>query len=132
MKKIMIVDDSLMMRLNLKKLFEKNGFEVVAEACNGQDAIDKYVITLPDLITMDITMPILDGISALQEIMKINADARVVMISALGQERKIVEALNCGARHYIQKPIKDYHAIEVIKSVINSDEERKNNVSIAQ
>lgn len=132
MKKIMIVDDSLMIRINMRKLLEKNGFEIVAEACNGQDAIEKYVKFQPDLITMDITMPILDGISALQEIIKINPDARVVMISALGQERKIIEALNSGARHYIQKPIKELHAIEVIKNIICYDEEGTVNVSIAR
>ena len=132
MKKIMIVDDSLMVRLNLKRLFEKHGYEVVAEACDGRDAVDKFEKFQPDLITMDITMPIMDGISALREIMKIDGDARVIMISALGQESKIIEAVNSGAKHYIQKPINDLHAIKIIEGVMNSDEEELLNVCIAR
>ena len=123
MKSIMVVDDSLMMRISLKKLFEKNGFEVVAEAVNGLDAIEKYSKFQPDLTTLDITMPVMDGIATLQEIVKIDRGACVVMISALGQERKIIESIKAGAKHYIQKPINESHAIDVIRSVLNLDEE---------
>lgn len=118
MKKVMIVDDSLIIRVNLKKTFEKNGFEVIAEACNGQEAIDKYLKYRPDLTTMDITMPVLDGISALKEIRKNDENAVIIMISALGQEIKIVEALNNGAKQYIIKPFKEEDIIRKITSVL--------------
>ncbi len=125
MKKIMIVDDSLIIRINLKKMFEKNGFEVVAEAVNGQDAIDKFKSYQPDVTTMDITMPVMDGIAALREIKKLDADACVVMISALGQEGKVVECLNLGARHYILKPINENGVLDVIKAVLSKPSEEK-------
>ncbi|MGE4590071.1 MAG: response regulator, partial [Acidaminococcaceae bacterium] len=107
MRKIMIVDDSLIIRINLKKLFEKNGFEVVAEATNGREAVEKYIIFQPDIITMDITMPEMDGISALEKIREIDEQIPVVMISALGQELKILEAVNKGANHFIVKPFQE-------------------------
>jgi len=119
MKKIMIVDDSLIIRVNLKKLLEKNGYEVVAEAANGQEAVEKYEKFHPDLVTMDITMPVLDGISATQEILAIDSNACVVMISALGQEAKIIEALNKGARHYIVKPFKEINVINTLTALFD-------------
>lgn len=119
MKKIMIVDDSLIMRINLKKIFEKQGYVVVAEASNGQEAIEKYVKFRPDLTTMDITMPVLDGISALQKIRAIDGSACVIMISALGQEMRIIEALNNGARHFIVKPYQELDIINKVKSILN-------------
>lgn len=120
MKRIMIVDDSLIIRMNLKKIFEKQGYEVVAEAVNGQEAIEKYMSTQPDLVTMDITMPQLDGISALQRIHMLDKNACIVMISALGQEVKIIEAMNKGARHYIIKPFKEETVTNVINTVFNA------------
>jgi two-component system chemotaxis response regulator CheY len=124
MKKIMIVDDSLIIRINLKKIFEKHGYQVIAEAANGQDAVDKFMKFRPDLITMDITMPVLDGISALQKIKTIDTSACVIMISALGQEMKIIEALNKGARHYIIKPFKEHDVVSKVKSILEAEEEQ--------
>jgi two-component system chemotaxis response regulator CheY len=120
MRKIMIVDDSLIIRINLKKLFEKNGFEVVAEATNGREAVEKYIIFQPDIITMDITMPEMDGISALEKIREIDEQIPVVMISALGQELKILEAVNKGANHFIVKPFQEIDVINKIEHVINT------------
>lgn len=120
MKRIMIVDDSLIMRMNLKKIFEKQGHQVVAEAVNGQDAVEKYMCTHPDLVTMDITMPQLDGIAALQRIHMIDKNACVVMISAMGQETKIIEAINKGAKHYIIKPFKEDTVVNIINTVLNA------------
>lgn len=120
MKRIMIVDDSLIIRMNLKRIIEKQGYEVVAEAVNGQEAIEKYMSTQPDLVTMDITMPQLDGISALQRIHMLDKNACIVMISALGQEVKIIEAMNKGARHYIIKPFKEETVTNVIDTVLNA------------
>lgn len=122
MNKIMIVDDSLIIRMNLKKIFEQQGFEVIGEAVNGEDAVEKYAKLQPDLVTMDITMPVMDGIAALQKIRFMNPYARVVMISALGQEIKIIEAINKGASHYIVKPFKESDVISIVGSVLNREE----------
>ncbi len=118
MNKIMIVDDSLIIRISLKKLFEKNGFEVVAEAGNGEEAVAKYQKCQPDLVTMDITMPILDGISALEQIRGLDSEANVIMISALGQEIKIIEAIDKGARQFIVKPFNEADVINRVQSVL--------------
>lgn len=128
MKKIMIVDDSLIIRMNLKKIFETQGYEVVAEAANGEDAVEKYMKFQPDLTTMDITMPVMDGISALRKIRMLDGNARVIMISALGQEMKIIEALNMGARHYIVKPFKEYDVVSKVQSILNDATEEYPNV----
>lgn len=128
MKKVMIVDDSLIFRVNLKRILEKHGYQIVAEAVNGQDAVEKYEKFQPDLTTMDITMPILDGISALKEIRLINGDAKVVMISAMGQETKIIESINNGARHFIVKPFKEIDVINVIESILDAELEENVNV----
>jgi len=128
MKKIMIVDDSLIFRVNLKRILEKHGYQIVAEAANGQDAVEKYERFQPDLTTMDITMPILDGISALKEIRLLNGDAKVVMISAMGQETKIIESINNGARHFIVKPFKENDVINIIESILDAEVEENVNV----
>ena len=128
MKKIMIVDDSLVIRINLKKIFQKQGYEIVAEAANGQEAVEKYMKFHPDLTTMDITMPILDGISALQKIRELDNEAVIIMISALGQELKIIEAMKSGAQHYIVKPFKENDVISKVKTVLGCDVEESVNV----
>jgi two-component system chemotaxis response regulator CheY len=120
MKKIMIVDDSLIMRMNLKRILERHGYDVVTEAANGQEAVDKYINFKPDLTTMDITMPVLDGISALKQIRSIDENAVVVMISALGQETKILEALDNGAKHYIIKPFSEDDIISRIETITHA------------
>lgn len=120
MKKVLIVDDSLIIRINLKKIFQSNGFEIVGEAVNGTEAYEKYKEHKPDLVTMDITMPIMDGITALQYIRNYDQDAVVIMISALGQEVKIVEALNCGAKQYITKPFIEEDIIKKVSTVLSN------------
>jgi two-component system chemotaxis response regulator CheY len=117
MKRILVVDDSLIMRMNLKKIFEKQGYQIIAEAANGQEAVEKYEKFRPDLVTMDITMPVLDGIGALCAIRAMDDTACVVMISALGQEAKIIEAMNSGARHYITKPFKEQDVLCTIADI---------------
>jgi len=128
MKRIMIVDDSLVFRINLKNVLEKHGYQVVAEAVNGQDAVEKYIKFLPDLTTMDITMPILDGISALKNIMVKDSSACIVMISAMGQESKVIESLNNGARHFIVKPFKEADVINIVAGVLDAEQEEAVNV----
>ena len=132
MKTIMIVDDSLMMRMNLRTIFEKQGYEVVAEAVNGMEAVEKYQKFRPDLTTMDITMPVLDGLAALQKIRFLDGRASIVMISAMGQEIKVIEALNKGARHYILKPFQEKDVICKVKSILEDEEEECENVCAAR
>lgn len=104
MKTVMIVDDALFMRKTIKKMFERAGYEVVAEAENGKEALDKYMTKKPDVITMDIAMPVMDGLLSLKEILKIDETANVLMVSAIGQEELVGEALSCGAKGFIVKP----------------------------
>jgi two-component system chemotaxis response regulator CheY len=103
-KRVLVVDDAIFMRMKLKDILEKNGFEVVAEAQNGVEAIEKYKAEKPDLVTMDITMPEMDGISALKEIKKIDSSAKVIMCSAMGQQSMVMEAIQSGAIDFIVKP----------------------------
>lgn len=107
MPKVLVVDDAAFMRVSIKNSLTKNGFEVVGEAENGQVAVQKYQELQPDIVTMDITMPIMDGLAALKEIIKINPKAVVVMISAMGQESMVREAVISGAKGFIVKPYKE-------------------------
>ncbi|MBI9010764.1 MAG: response regulator [Clostridiales bacterium] len=104
MKRILIVDDAAFMRVVLKNILVKEGYEVIAEASNGVEAIEKFNEFKPDIVTMDITMPEMDGIVALKEILKIDSKAKVCMVSAMGQESIILESVKSGARDFIVKP----------------------------
>ena len=119
--RILIVDDALFMRNMLRNIFGESGFEVVGEAQNGNEAVEKYRELQPDLVTMDIVMPEKNGIEALKEIMAENEGARVVICSALGQESLIMEALEAGARDFIVKPFKPPKVIEVAQKVLASE-----------
>jgi len=113
-KRIMIVDDAIFMRMKLKDILEKNGYEVVAEAQNGADAIEKYKAEKPDIVTMDITMPEMNGIEALQKIKKIDPSAKVIMCSAMGQQAMVMEAIQSGALDFIVKPFETDRVIDSI------------------
>ena len=117
MKKILVVDDAAFMRLSVKTMLEKNEFEVVGEAENGSKAIQMYKILKPDIVTMDITMPEMDGIEALGEIIKFDSKAKVIMLSAMGQEVKIREAVILGAKGFIIKPFKEEHFIKTLSKL---------------
>lgn len=117
-KRILIVDDAAFMRLTLKMMLEKNGFEVVDEAENSQAGVGKYKKHQPDLVTMDITMPELSGIDALKAIKKIDPDAKVIMVSAMGQQAMIMEAIKNGAKSFIVKPFKEDHLIKTLNGVL--------------
>jgi DNA-binding NarL/FixJ family response regulator len=119
MARILIVDDSVVMRRNLKTLLEEAGHTVVGEAINGQQAYFKYKETLPDLVTMDITMPKVDGIDAVKKIIDNFPVAKIIMISALDQKSKVFSALRNGAKHYIIKPITADKTNEIIQMVLN-------------
>ncbi len=121
MAKILIVDDALFMRKMLSDIIHKEGFEVCGEAENGKEAIDKYQQLQPDLVTMDIVMPKIndiDGIMAVKEIMKINPQAKVVMVSAMGQHSLVVEAIQAGAKDFVTKPFQPSRIIEALKRVL--------------
>ena len=114
-KRIMIVDDAIFMRMKLKDILEKNGYEVVAEAQNGEDAIEKYRAERPDIVTMDITMPEMDGIEALKGIKRIDPSAKVIMCSAMGQQAMVMEAIQSGALDFIVKPFETDRVIDSIQ-----------------
>jgi two-component system chemotaxis response regulator CheY len=119
--RILIVDDAIFMRTMLRNIFVESGFEVVGEAQNGVEAVDKFRQLTPDLTTLDIVMPERNGIEALKQIMNIDPKAKVVICSALGQESLILEALESGARDFIVKPFKPAKVVEVAQKVLGGD-----------
>jgi len=118
--RVLIVDDALFMRTMLRNIFVESGFEVVGEASNGNEAVERFRELRPDLTTMDIVMPEKNGIDALRLIMADDEGARVVMCSALGQESLIIEALEAGARDFIVKPFKPAKVVEVAQKVLGA------------
>ncbi|MDD3159325.1 MULTISPECIES: response regulator [Sporomusaceae] len=116
--RVLIVDDAAFMRMMIKDILSKNGYEVVGEAENGQKAVEKFQELKPDLTTMDITMPEMDGITAVKEIKKIDANAKVIMCSAMGQQAMVIEAIQCGARDFIVKPFQPDRVLEAVRKVI--------------
>ena len=115
--RVMVVDDALFMRNMLKDIFVRAGYEVVAEAENGEMALGLYLEFKPDLVTMDIVMPKKSGIEALQEIMTNAPDACVVMVSALGQDSLVLEAVESGAKDFIVKPFKEDKVLEIVRRI---------------
>ena len=114
MKKILVVDDTEFMRLTIKRMLENTSFEVVAEAENGAVAVEKYKVYKPDFVLMDITMPIMNGLEALKEIKALNSEAKVVIVSALGQESIVREAIASGATSFIVKPFQGEKLVELL------------------
>ncbi|RIX51815.1 response regulator [Paenibacillus nanensis] len=116
--RILIVDDAAFMRMMIRDILSKNGYEVVGEAQDGAQAVEKYKELKPDLITMDITMPEMDGITALKEIKKIDGNAKVIMCSAMGQQAMVIDAIQAGAKDFIVKPFQADRVIEAIKKTL--------------
>ncbi|MBL3593322.1 MAG: response regulator [Synergistaceae bacterium] len=116
--KVLIVDDAAFMRMMLKDILLKNGFEVVGEAENGKVGVQLFQELNPDLVTMDITMPEMDGISAVKEIKKLNGGAKVVMVSAMGQQSMVIEAIQAGAADFIVKPFQPDRVLESLKKAL--------------
>ncbi len=117
-KGIMIVDDAAFMRMMLKDILTKNGFNVIGEAENGAIAIEKYFELKPDLVLMDITMPELDGINAVKGIKERDPSASIIMCSAMGQQAMVVESIQAGARDFIVKPFDPDRVIEAIRKAL--------------
>lgn len=118
-KRVLIVDDAVFMRMKLRDILEKNGYEVAEEAENGQDAFDKYQATKPDLVTMDITMPEVDGIESLKLIKSFDGNAKVVMCSAMGQQGMVMEAIRAGAVDFIVKPFDTDRVIKALDKALS-------------
>ena len=111
-KRILVVDDAMFMRMMLKNILTKNGYEVCGEAANGQEAIDKYIELRPDLVLLDITMPEMDGITALKKIKMIEPKAKIIMCSAMGQQGMVIDAIQGGAIDFIVKPFQEDRVLE--------------------
>jgi len=117
-KRILIVDDAAFMRMMIKDILTKNGYEVVGEAENGAKAVEKYKELNPDLVVMDITMPEVDGIQAVREIKKIDVNSKIIMCSAMGQQAMVIESIQAGARDFIVKPFQAERVIEAVRKVL--------------
>jgi two-component system chemotaxis response regulator CheY len=117
-KNILICDDAAFMRMMIKDILTKNGYNVVGEAENGAKAVEKYQETKPDLVLMDITMPEMDGIQALKKIKSMDPNASVVMCSAMGQQAMVIESIQSGARDFIAKPFQPDRVLEAVKKAI--------------
>ena len=115
--KILVVDDAIFMRRMLSEILNEGGYEVVAEASNGKEAIDKYKESKPDLVTMDIIMPEMGGIDAVKEIMNHDENAKILMVSAMGQQQLVVEAIQAGAKDFIVKPFEASRVLSAIKNI---------------
>lgn len=118
-KTVLITDDTAFMRMTLKNVLEKNGYEVIGEAEDGLQAVELYQQLNPALVTMDITMPKMNGVDAIKEIIKIDAAARIIVVSAMGQKSVVIEALNAGARDFIVKPFQPDRILEALQKVSN-------------
>ena len=117
-KSILICDDAAFMRMMIKDILVKNGYNIAGEAENGVKAVEKYQETKPDLVLMDITMPEMDGIQALKGIKAIDPSANVIMCSAMGQQAMVIESIQSGARDFIVKPFQPDRVIEAVKKAV--------------
>ena len=116
---ILIADDLQFIKLVLRDLVEKAGFRVVGEASNGEEAVELFQDKRPDVVLMDITMPKMDGLTALKKILKIDPGANIIMCSALGQQTLIVQALQMGAKDFVVKPFRPERVINSIKKILD-------------
>ena len=121
MKRIMIVDDAIFMRQMLMKMLIAEGFEICGEASCATEAVEKYKAIKPDLVTMDIVMPMmeeLDGIGAVREIVKLDPEARIIICSVMGQQSLVVEAIRAGAKDFVTKPVQPVRLLEAVKNIL--------------
>ena len=117
--RVLVVDDAIFMRKMISDILEGNGMEVVGEADTGALAVEKYKELKPDLVTMDIIMPEMNGIDAVRQIMSSDSQARIVMCSALGQQALVQDALSAGAKDFLIKPFNPSRVIEVVSKILN-------------
>jgi len=114
MTRVLIVDDAAFMRMMIKDILEKNGYDVVAEANNGIKAVEMYKREKPDIVTMDITMPDMDGIEAVKAIREFDPAAKIIMCSAMGQQSMVMDAIRAGAKDFVVKPFQPDRVLEAI------------------
>ena len=117
-KRVLIVDDAAFMRMMLKDILTKNGYEIAGEAENGRRAVELYRELKPDAVTMDITMPEMDGITAVKEIRKLDPEAKIIMCSAMGQQLMVMEAIQAGARDFVVKPFQQERVLQALEKVL--------------
>ena len=117
-KNILICDDAAFMRMMIKDILTKNGYNIVGEAENGAKAVEKYAELKPDLVLMDITMPEMDGIEALKKIKAADANASIIMCSAMGQQAMVIESIQSGAKDFIVKPFQADRVLEAVQKVV--------------
>ena len=117
-KNVLICDDAAFMRMMIKDILSKNGYNVAGEAENGARAVEKYAEVKPDLVLMDITMPEMDGIQALKKIKEGDPGAKIIMCSAIGQQAMVIESIQAGAKDFIVKPFQADRVLEAVKKVI--------------
>jgi len=117
--RVLVVDDAAFMRMMIKDILRKGGYEVVGEAEDGAKAIEKYKELQPDLVTMDITMPDMDGIAAVKEIRKIDPNDLIIMCSAMGQQAMVIDAIQAGARDFVVKPFQPDRVLEAVRKVLS-------------
>ena len=120
--RVLIADDASFMRQMIREIIEPDGFEIVAEAGDGVEAVKQYQASLPDIVTMDIVMPKRSGIDAVKAILEVNPTACVVMCSALGQETLVIEALQAGAKDFIVKPFKPDSVLETLNKIVEKSQ----------
>lgn len=120
MPTVLVVDDALFMRTTVGNMFEEWGFDVVGLAANGKEAVELYSRFQPDLVTMDVTMPVMSGLDAVKEIIPRYPEAKIIMITALGQQRIIVEAIESGAKDFITKPFDSNQLKMVVDKLLYS------------
>lgn len=120
--RILIVDDALIMRLMLKKTLATYGYEVVGEAANGKEAVQMYKKLKPDLVTMDIVMPEMDGIQALKHILAFDSKAKVIIISVIDQRKSLIEAIKAGASDFIIKPYETDRVISAVEDCLAKED----------
>lgn len=118
MGKILVVDDTKFLRKMLITTLEQNAHEVVGEAENGEQAIQQYKNVRPDIVTMDITMPVMNGIEAIHEILEIDSKAKIIVCSAVGQTKVVVEAIEAGAKDFIVKPFNETKVLNTVNRVL--------------
>lgn len=123
MPTVLVVDDALFMRVAIGNMFKEWGFDIVAEAANGREAVTLYKEHLPDIVTMDLTMPVMSGLDAVKEIIPEYPAAKIIMVTALGQQRIIVDAIESGAKDFITKPFTPSKLKEVVNNVLGFEEE---------
>jgi two-component system chemotaxis response regulator CheY len=117
-KRVLVVDDAVVMRMMIRGILAKNGFDVVGEAQNGAEAVERYKELSPDLVTMDMIMPEMDGISAVKAIVAHDPEAKIIMCSSMGQQALVVEAIAAGAKSFITKPFQPPKILETINKVL--------------